>query len=236
MIFAILLLYHAVELFDGGGRPGPVQWGGTLLGILAGSVLFAVVVAGWPRRWPLVWVVFALTALWLGYSLAHLPSHVFLDFAALFIPWAVRGDVRRTASLLVSILGIAAVHVYVTTPVRDIALLDAFLVSGVLLLSALTAGQVLLVRMVLNLERLAQLAERERIAYDLRGVLGQALAEITTRSTRVRAVLGRDTADLEQTAGMEITAVEELARGALADVRRTLREYRKTDTIPGALP
>jgi len=88
---------------------------------------------------------------------------------------------------------------------------------------------------VLNLERLAQLAERERIAHDVHGVLGQVLAEITTRSNRVRTMLSRDPTDLDQQAGLEITSVEALARGALTDVRRTLSEYRKSDTIPGAL-
>jgi signal transduction histidine kinase len=225
MIFAALLLYHPVELLDG-GKPGPVPWVWTALGVIAGGLLFAVAVVCWQRRRPFLWVVFVLTALWLAYSSYQLPSHVFLDFVALLIPWAVRGDVRRTVGLMVLMLAVAAIFVYLTSPVRGQPLWVSFMVSGVFLLSVVAAGQVWLVRMVLNLRRLSQVAERERVARELHDVLGQALTDITTMSGRVCALLGPDMPDPTGQAGVDVATIEALARQALADVRSTLSEYR----------
>ncbi len=73
-----------------------------------------------------------------------------------------------------------------------------------------------------EIENLAKLAERERIARDLHDVLGHTLSVITLKSELAGKLMDRD----PQRAGKEIREVEEISRQALADVRDAIRGYR----------
>jgi len=226
MMFALLIFYHPVELLDV-EHPSLAQWIFTVLGMLAFLLLFATVLVFWHKRRPFLWVIGLLTALWLGYSSCHLPSHVFLDFAVLLIPWAVRGNLRRTVGLMMLLLAVAGVFVYLTSPGPERPLFIDLIVGGVLTLSLLAASQVLVVRAVLGLHNLSRAAERERIARRVSQLLSQALAEITSKSSRAHALLREaDLAVRGDEARHEIATVEAVSRQALSEIRRTLREYR----------
>ncbi len=73
-----------------------------------------------------------------------------------------------------------------------------------------------------EVEHLAKVAERERIARDLHDVLGHTLSVITLKSELAGKLLDRD----PERAKKEIHEVEEISRQALSDVRDAIRGYR----------
>ncbi|HTW59129.1 MAG TPA: sensor histidine kinase [Terriglobales bacterium] len=73
-----------------------------------------------------------------------------------------------------------------------------------------------------EIEQLAKVAERERIARDLHDVLGHTLSMITLKSELASKLIDRDPAG----AGKEIREVEQISRQALSDVRDAIRGYR----------
>ncbi len=73
-----------------------------------------------------------------------------------------------------------------------------------------------------EIEHLATVAERERIARDLHDVLGHTLSVITLKSELAGKLIDRD----PERAGKEIREVEEISRNALSDVRDAIRGYR----------
>ena len=73
-----------------------------------------------------------------------------------------------------------------------------------------------------EVEHLAQVAERERIARDLHDVLGHTLSVIVLKSELASRLFDRDS----DRARAEIAEVEQIAREALAEVRQAVRGYR----------
>lgn len=73
-----------------------------------------------------------------------------------------------------------------------------------------------------EIEHLAKVAERERIARDLHDVLGHTLSVITLKSELAGKLMDRD----PERAGKEIREVEQISRKALSDVRDAIRGYR----------
>jgi len=73
-----------------------------------------------------------------------------------------------------------------------------------------------------EIEHLAKVAERERIARDLHDVLGHTLSVITLKSELAGKLIDRD----PERAGKEIREVEEISRQALSEVRDAIRGYR----------
>ena len=73
-----------------------------------------------------------------------------------------------------------------------------------------------------EIEHLAKVAERERIARDLHDLLGHTLSLITLKAELARKLVDRD----PQRAKQEMQDVEQASRAALADVRETISGYR----------
>jgi two-component system sensor histidine kinase DesK len=73
-----------------------------------------------------------------------------------------------------------------------------------------------------EIEHLATVAERERIARDLHDVLGHTLSVITLKSELAGKLMERD----PERAGKEIREVEQISRQAMSDVRDAIRGYR----------
>jgi two-component system sensor histidine kinase DesK len=78
-----------------------------------------------------------------------------------------------------------------------------------------------------EIEHLAKVAERERIARDLHDVLGHTLSVITLKSELAGKLMDRDPGR----AAKEIREVEEISRQALSDVRDAIRGYRAKGLI-----
>ena len=75
-----------------------------------------------------------------------------------------------------------------------------------------------------EVERLAKLAERERIARDLHDVLGHTLSVVVLKSELAQKLLVRDPAR----AATEMAEVERIARDGLAEVRQAITGYRSS--------
>jgi two-component system, NarL family, sensor histidine kinase DesK len=73
-----------------------------------------------------------------------------------------------------------------------------------------------------EIENLAKVAERERIARDLHDVLGHTLSVITLKSELAGKLMERD----PERAKKEIGEVEQISRQALSEVRDAIRGYR----------
>jgi two-component system sensor histidine kinase DesK len=78
-----------------------------------------------------------------------------------------------------------------------------------------------------EIEHLAKLAERERIARDLHDVLGHTLSVITLKSELAGKLIERD----PERAGKEIREVEQISRQALSEVRDAIRGYRSKGLV-----
>ena len=73
-----------------------------------------------------------------------------------------------------------------------------------------------------EIEHLAKVAERERIARDMHDVLGHTLSVVILKSELASRLLNQDPAR----AHTEISEVEQIARDALAEVRKAIGGYR----------
>ncbi|MFP5226719.1 MAG: sensor histidine kinase [Acidobacteriota bacterium] len=73
-----------------------------------------------------------------------------------------------------------------------------------------------------QIEHLAKVAERERIARDLHDVLGHTLSVVVLKSELAGKLMDRDPARARR----EIGEVEQIARKALGEVREAIRGYR----------
>jgi two-component system sensor histidine kinase DesK len=73
-----------------------------------------------------------------------------------------------------------------------------------------------------EIEHLAKVAERERIARDLHDLLGHTLSLITLKAELARKLVDRDPQRAEQ----EMQDIEQTSRAALADVREAISGYR----------
>jgi two-component system sensor histidine kinase DesK len=78
-----------------------------------------------------------------------------------------------------------------------------------------------------EIEQLAKLAERERIARDLHDVLGHTLSVIVLKSELAGRLFERD----PQRARQEIGDVEQVSRKALSEVREAIRGYRSEGLV-----
>ncbi|MCX4239274.1 sensor histidine kinase [Paraliomyxa miuraensis] len=73
-----------------------------------------------------------------------------------------------------------------------------------------------------EVEALARIAERDRIAGDLHDLLGHTLSVIVLKSELTRALISRD----QERAAREAAEIQEIARKALSEVRIAVRGYR----------
>ncbi len=78
-----------------------------------------------------------------------------------------------------------------------------------------------------EIEHLAKVAERERIARDLHDVLGHTLSVITLKSELAGKLIEQDPVR----AGKEIREVEQVSRQALSEVRDAIRGYRSEGLV-----
>ncbi|HEY4304436.1 MAG TPA: histidine kinase [Gemmatimonadaceae bacterium] len=163
-------------------------------------------------------------ALGAAFSPINLGAYVFFTFAA-----TAAARIERVRGAVAWILGVATVAVLVAyvneTPRSYWIGYGAFilLMGGVCLHRAQTDRANERLRAANEeIERLAAIAERERIARDLHDVLGHTLTLIVLKSELALRLGERDPARAMQ----EIRDVEQVSRQALKEVREALRGYR----------
>ncbi len=188
------------------------------LGVAIFLALFAAAIASARKHGPGLWIVAAMAALGVAFAPFNPGSMVLFAYACAFVPWFVGGDTRRTATVVAIIIVALSIEVWLAAlPLRF-----WLFTTGWGIVAAVS--YLWFVKMMLSMDRVAKMAERERIARDLHDVLGQTLSLITLKAELAGQLLTQD-ADIPR-ARQEIAGVESISRSALAEVRQTIRGYR----------
>jgi two-component system, NarL family, sensor histidine kinase DesK len=149
----------------------------------------------------------------------------FFIYAAAFAPFLVETELPG-AGLVALVIATLIVESFIV-PLSGISIwpfsLMAFLIgAGNVYFAQRNRNNRKLKRAQQEVEHLAKVAERERIARDLHDVLGHTLSVIILKSELAGKLISRD----PERARAEMKDVETTSRAALADVRNTIRGYR----------
>lgn len=82
-----------------------------------------------------------------------------------------------------------------------------------------------------EIQRLAKVAERERIARDLHDLIGHTFSVITLKADLAGRLLDKNTDKDREKARLEIKQIETIARDALSQVREVVSGYRSSDLL-----
>ena len=179
----------------------------------------------WLERPRALWLIAGMVVLGIVCAPSNVGASTFFIFAAAFVPFCVQTE-RKAVGLMAGIVVLAAIE----TQVFHLSSWFLFYAGG---LSAVVGGSNIyfaqrnraLAKLRLandEIEHLAKVAERERIARDLHDVLGHTLSVIILKSELAGKLMDRD----PQRAGNEIREVEQISRQALSEVRDAIRGYR----------
>jgi len=203
------------------GYRSPTYWALTVLGMLVFLVLYFR--GYWISGKRLLWIIGAIVLLGIVNSPTNPGASVYFIYAAAFV--ARTGERAFAIRLLPPILLVIALETWIfhLTPYFWV---PASVVS--MLIGAINIHYMQRQRDTKKLlmaqdevEHMAKVAERERIARDLHDVLGHTLSVIVLKSE-----LAAKLADKEpERAVREIKDVERISREALAQVRSTVRGY-----------
>lgn len=192
----------------------------------AASAVFVAMYFGifWAKAPVAYALLVGMAAMGLGFSKYNAGSSVFIIFCASFLPW-VLGTVRRATIALAALIAVIAVHALLFhAPVGFWAtsIIVALGVAGSNIHFAERNRADAKLRMAHEeIEHLAKVAERERIARDLHDVLGHTLSLIIVKSTLAGKLIDRH----PEKAKDEIADIEKASRDAMAEIRGTLRGY-----------
>jgi two-component system, NarL family, sensor histidine kinase DesK len=221
MPLAYFVFFFLQPIFDHAGRK---EWLLTALGTVVFLALYFGVL--WTERKP--WQLAGIGAMVLVgalYAPFNTGGCCFFIFAAALLPYVVQSE-SGVLSLIAVILAVVGLETWLL----HLSGWFAFYAGG---LSVIVGGTNIYfaqrTRMYYKLksanreiEHLAKVAERERIARDLHDVLGHTLSVIILKSELAGKLIDRD----PERAKTEIGDVERTSRAALAEVRSTIRGYR----------
>jgi two-component system sensor histidine kinase DesK len=217
------LVYLASVPFYGymSGQTSTRFWVLTILGIL---IFLALYFRGyWMEGRKLLWIVAAIALLGVIYSPGNPGASVYFVYAAAFI--ARSGDTGFAIRILPLVLLLIALEtvVFRLTPYFWIPASVFSLLIGAINIHYMQrhrdTKELLMAQE--EVEHLAKVAERERIARDLHDVLGHTLSVIVLKSELAAKLAEKEPAR----AVREIKEVERISRDALAQVRSTVRGY-----------
>jgi two-component system sensor histidine kinase DesK len=203
-------------------RASALEWALTLAG---GVVFLALYFRGyWYRDRRILWCAGGILLLGVLFSPFNWGACAFFIYAAAFVAhagaprlsWALIGVILAVLALETWLAGLSP---YVWIPGSVFSLL----IGGISVHDAEVRRANAKLRMAQQeVERLAQTAERERIARDLHDLLGHTLSMITLKSELAGKLIDRD----PDRAGREIREVERISREALREVRSAIAGYR----------
>lgn len=200
----------------------------TKTGLLALYVAFlALYLGGHLIRGPrILWIVAGLDLIAILGSLENPSAAAFFIYGSALIAlgFPPRQAMRvLAAQLLIGTIAAATLNMpwwYYMMSVVISALIGAVTIQA----AAKAAGDAKLRMAQEEIERIAKLAERERIARDLHDLLGHTLSVVVLKSELAQKLLSRDPSRASQ----EIAEVERIARQGLAEVREAITGYRAT--------
>jgi two-component system sensor histidine kinase DesK len=190
------------------------------------TAVFLVIYFGifWVKA-PFTYVLLGCMAA-MGFGLAPMNqgASVFIIFTSSFIPWVFGTSKRAFIALaaLLLMLGVDAMLFHAPVGFWATSMVVSLGVAGSNIHFAEKNRADVKLRMAHGeIEHLAKVAERERIARDLHDVLGHTLTLIIVKSTLAGKLIEKDT----QKAKNEIADIEKVSRDAMAEIRNTLRGY-----------
>lgn len=196
--------------------------------VLGGLVVFlalyltAFQMCGWMTLLPISGM-FALGAVGMHWNVA---SMAYFIFGSTFFGWAFRDRASLAMKLLVAYLAAMVIVGYATGLHWNVLLMPVLMSALVGYSQVRFASQYQMARRLRlaydEVERLAKVAERERIARDLHDVLGHSLSLIVLKSELASKLTPID----PERAACEIRDVERIARESLGDVREAVAGYR----------
>ncbi len=171
-----------------------------------------------------VLILVGMTAMGLGLGNINVGSSIFIIFTASFLAWVVENPTTVFVGIGV-LISLLALDAYFFHPDPGFWATSMVVSLGVGLSNAHFAQKNRADRKLRmaheEIEHLAKVAERERIARDLHDVLGHTLTLIVVKSTLAAKLLDRD----PQRAKGEIADIEKVSREAMSEIRNTLRGY-----------
>jgi two-component system sensor histidine kinase DesK len=227
------LAYTGFLFIDPILEPSPRKWVATLsvfvifLGIFFGYIR-SVGRGSHTRGWLIVstFVLGLVTFPW------NPGGSTFFIYTAAFLPFSIKSIWRvlvffvfESVAILIEgyIFNTRGHFLYIGWPNVFIAVFLLFMIGGGnILFAQQKRADVRLHRAQDEIEQLAALAERERIARDLHDVLGHTLSVIVLKAELAGRLIERD----PQRAASEIADVEKTARTALSEVREAIGGYR----------
>lgn len=223
------LVYLAALVFQPVFDPDTtaVDWVATAVMVAVFLPLYQASLAERDQR-RLMFLLAAMAGLGVVGSLVNAGAGVFVVYAAAL---AGRLSPVRKAVMAVAVLaGLAGVMFLISTvpmPWRLLAVVPIIVFVLVIGAVGIIAGerertQAQLRRADEEIERLATVAERERIARDLHDLLGQTLSVVVLKSELAGRLVRSD----PELAEREMREVEQTARTALAEVRSAVTGYR----------
>lgn len=199
------------------------EWLVTLLAVGVFLVLYFNIF--WTKPpWALLHVA-AMVLMGIGFAPFNHGASVFIIYAACFIGFTAKTP-KSAFQLLAGLLAIVALESWWLHLPPDFWI-TSFIVSIGVGVSNIHFAERSRANSRLRMaqeevEHLAKVAERERIARDLHDVLGHTLSVIILKSELAGKLIDRD----PERAKAEIADVEQTSRSALAEVRNTIRGYR----------
>jgi two-component system sensor histidine kinase DesK len=172
-----------------------------------------------------LWLMAVMDVLALGFGRMNPGAGSFLIYGAAmaaraFPTYGASVAVAVQVILSVAIFALLGVPVWFYTMSVVAALIGAVTIQG----ERNEAGNAKLRMAQAEVERLAKLAERERIARDLHDVLGHTLSVVVLKSELAQKLIARDATR----AAAEMAEVERIAREGLAEVRQAITGYRSS--------
>nr|WP_315487072.1 sensor histidine kinase [uncultured Undibacterium sp.] len=183
----------------------------------------------WSNGWRVAVCIVLVAALGIAWAPYNFGGSSFVIFAATM---SSRFQERRHAylSLFCVLFGTAVVsyflklETYFWIPAVIFSIPSAL---GAIIGERLQRANSKLFRKQEEIEHLASLAERERIARDLHDLLGHTLSVITLKAELARKLFDRDADACKK----EIADIEQTARQALSEVREAVLGYRDTGLV-----
>lgn len=201
------------------------SWGSLLLANVE-VLVFLVLYFGvfWVRAPVNYLLLLGMAGMGFGLAKVNNGSSVFIIFTASFIPWVFERPRNALIALggLASAIAIDATVFHAPTGFWVTSLVVALGVGLSNIHFAVNNRADQKLRMAHEeIEHLAKVAERERIARDLHDVLGHTLTLISVKSTLAGKLLDKD----PEKARSEIADIEKVSRDAMSEIRNTLRGY-----------
>jgi two-component system sensor histidine kinase DesK len=202
------------------------EWLATILGV--GIFLPLYFVGYWLDGRKQLWIIAALVLLGAFYAPFNPGASVFFVYAASFAAFAGSpAFAARILALIVVAIGLESFLLRLNPWFWGMAVVLTIVIGLVNIQVAQRTRADARLRLAQDeIEHLARVAERERIARDMHDVLGHTLSVVVLKSELASKLIDSDPARAKR----EIADVETISRQALAEVRKTIGGYR-TDSL-----